>query len=267
MTLIPENGFRKKRAHRLCAFLFRWASLTKKLFPKSLTYSTYRLMQNLKYPPEERNIALDYDATASTNVKFWQNFVVLAQANGYNVYIVTARHPNRMEEPKLYFEHLVRGIIATSHKAKKAYCREIGLEIDIFIDDSPWNVYVNIDGSTPKSESFSLLNPDFGVEIANMLFPRNHPLTVRGYGFYFTDCYHEVPLIQQSFHRTKAGAYRAMRKFLVERSEEHYSQYKQEERRWRHDKKKPSGKRQKYWYGPFAYAKWAVKPATLYINE
>lgn len=218
-------------------------------------------MQNLKYPPERRNIALDYDATASTNIQFWQNFVVLAQASGYDVYIVTARHPNRIEEPTLYFGHLVRGVIATSHKAKKAYCREMGLEIDIFIDDSPWNVYVNIDGSAPKDEKASFLNPDFGVEIANMLFPRNHPLTIRGYGFYFTDCHYEVPLIQQSFHRTKAGAYRAMRKFLVARCEERIQRDRESPRKW--DKYKRSAR----WHSPFAHCKWAVQPATVYVNE
>jgi hypothetical protein len=223
-------------------------------------------MQNLKFPPDVRNIALDYDATASTNIKFWQNFVVLAQSNGYNVYIVTARHPNRIEEPTLYFGHLVRGVIATAHNAKKAYCREIGLEIDIFIDDSPWNVYVNIDGSTPKSEALSPLNPDFGTEIANLIFPRNHPLTIRGYGFYFTDCCYEVPLIQQSFHRTKAGAYRAMRKFLVERTEKHYTDYKTEPRKWGSYEDR-SSKREGHWYGALDHCKWAVMSATIYVNE
>lgn len=259
MTLNPENGIRQKRAQP-CAFLLRWA---KRLFPTSFKYSTYRLMQNLKYPPDRKNIALDYDATASTNIQFWQNFVVLAQANGYDVYIVTARHPNRIEEPKRYFEHLVKGVIPTSHKAKKAYCRSIGLEIDIFIDDSPWNVYVNIDGSTPVDEKASFLNPDFGVEIANMLFPRNHPLTIRGYGFFFTDCHHEVPLIRQSFHRTKAGAYRAMRKFLVERSEENYKHYKEGPRRHQIF----STKRSARWYGPFEHCLWEIRPDTVYVHE
>ena len=41
-------------------------------------------------------------------------------------------------------------------------------------------------------------------------------LVFEGFGFYYTDCTHEVPFILQSFHRTKAGAYAAMRKRLVE---------------------------------------------------
>ena len=243
------------------------ASLPKRLFHKSILYSTHRFMQNLQYPPERRNIALDYDATASTNIEFWQNFVVLAQASGYDVYIVTARHPNRIEEPKLYFEHLVKGIIPTSHKAKKAYCREIGLEIDIFIDDSPWNVYVNIDGSVPPIPNKSALEPDFGSDIASFIFPRNHPIKVRGFGFYYTDMHWEVPLIQRSFHRTKKGAYKAMRAFLTKEVEDHYNRYKTERRRWSDEKNKPSDKRQGRWHSPFAHSKWAIIPTVLEIHE
>lgn len=224
-------------------------------------------MQNLKYPPERRNIALDFDATASTNIPFWKNFVMMAHSQNYDVYIVTARHPNRIEEIEEHFKGIVRGIIATSHKAKQPFCQDMGLRMDIFIDDSPWNVYVNIDGTTPKFESLSFMHPDFGSDIANLIFPRNHPLTLRGFGFLFTDFHHEVPLIRQSFHRTKAGAYRAMRKFLIERSEAHYERYKTEERHYRHDRSKPSDKKKGRWYGPFEHCRWAILPDTLYINE
>jgi hypothetical protein len=34
MTLIPENGFRQKRAQQLCAFLFRWNGATRFSFDK-----------------------------------------------------------------------------------------------------------------------------------------------------------------------------------------------------------------------------------------
>jgi hypothetical protein len=224
-------------------------------------------MRNLQYPPERRNIALDFDATASTNIPFWKNFVVMAHSQNYDVYIVTARHANNIEEIKLHFEGIVRGIIATGHKAKLAFCRDMGLHIDIYIDDSPWNVYVNIDGSTPKFESLSFMHPDFGTDIANMIFPRNHPIRIRGYGFYYTDCYHEVPLIQQSFHRTKIGAYRAMREFLTKEVEEHYNRYKTEERRYRYDPKKPSDKRQGRWYGPFPHSKWKIMPYVMEIKD
>ena len=219
-------------------------------------------MDHLAYPVERRNIALDFDATASTNIPFWQHFVRMAHAQNYDVYIVTARHPNRIEEVKHHFEGLVKDIIATSHNAKQPFCQNMGLRIDIFIDDSPWNIYCNIDGSTPKFESLSFMHPDFGTAIADMIFPRNHPLKLRGYGFFFSDCEYEVPLIRQSFHRTKKGAYLAMRKFLTQGWEE-----------WRKSEVEfprmydGQSKRHDRHYGPYPHAIWAIRPDTLEVNE
>lgn len=221
-------------------------------------------MEHLKYPVERRTIALDYDATASTNIPFWQNFVSSADRAGYDVYIVTARHPNRIEEPTMYFSHLVKGIIATSHMAKLHYCKQIGLRIDIFIDDSPWNIYCNIDGFVPQTKELNFLDPNYGSAIAEMIFPRNHPLKLRGYGFYYTGCYHEIPPVLQSFHRTKAGAYRAMRKFLTEGVEAHWERHVTGKRR---NYPGARTKRNERWFGPFPHAKWSIEPATFELHE
>jgi hypothetical protein len=126
---------------------------------------------------------------------------------------------------------------------------------------------VNIDGSTPKFESLSFMHPDFGADIANMLFPRNHPIKIRGFGFYYTEMHWEVPLIQQSFHRTKKGAYKAMRAFLTKEVEDHYNRYKTERRRWSDKKNRPSDKKQGRWRSPFDHSKWAILPTLLEINE
>jgi hypothetical protein len=158
MKLIPEKGFGQ---------LSGWTKV--RALRKYLTYWKHRFMQNLKYPPERRNIALDYDETASTNIQFWKNFVVMAHSQNYDVYIVTARYENNIEEIKRHFDGVVRGIIATGHLAKKQFCLDMGLEIDIFIDDSPWTVYLNIDGTAPAVAKRSFLEPDFGSDIAKSL--------------------------------------------------------------------------------------------------
>jgi hypothetical protein len=44
------------------------------------------------------------------------------------------------------------------------------------------------------------------------------------YEFRYTDCYHEAPPWGISLHRTKAGAYRAMRKSLVDAFTEWYDE-------------------------------------------
>lgn len=222
-------------------------------------------MEHLAYPVERRNIALDFDATASTNLPFWKQFIRLANAANYDVYIVTARRENSIAEVRLHFEGLAKEVIGTGHQAKQPFCQDRGLRIDIWIDDSPWNVYCNIDGSTPKYESLSFMHYDFGEAIAEFVFPRNHPLKVRGYGFFYTDMHWEVPLIRQSFHRTKKGAYRAMRKFLEEQWNKHYEQYKTEPRRF--GRKETSRKKSGRWYGPFDHSKWAIKPDTIEIME
>jgi hypothetical protein len=216
-------------------------------------------VEGLVYPQDRLNIGIDYDATATTNIPFWQNFARMAQAANYDVYIVTARHPNRIEEPKLHFEGLVKGIIATSHKAKMPFCQDMGLRIDIAVDDSMWNWYVNIDGSTPKFESLSFMHPDFGAEIADLIFPRNHPLCLRGFGFYYTDMRWECPMVRHSFHRTKAGAYRAMRKFLVDEWNLKFDSYRNAPRL--------TAKRHGHWHRPFDHAKWGVFPDTIEVNE
>lgn len=223
-------------------------------------------MDQLVYPTERRTIALDFDATASTNIPFWQNFVKMATGAGYDVYMVTARSPDHLEEPKMHFGDIVKEIIATSHKAKLPFCQNRGLRIDIFIDDSPWNVYLNIDGSSPKFESLDAMHPDYGTDIANLIFPRNHSLKLVGYGFYYTDCKYEVPLIRKSFHRTKKGAYLAMRKFLQEAWDIHWAGYVNDRRKL-FDKYTCSQKRKGRWYGPFEHAEWAVMQCTFELHE
>lgn len=42
------------------------------------------------------------------------------------------------------------------------------------------------------------------------------------YQFLFTDCIPESAMATMSLHRTKAGAYRAMRKFIVDRYNKWY---------------------------------------------
>src|ERR1700751_769341 len=106
--MIPTRPEAKSHWRRF----FRLLDLpTKKSLHKSLTYWKHRFMHNLAYPHEERNIALDFDATASTNIDFWKNFVRMAHVNKYNVSIVTARHSNNIGEIQVHFEGLVRGII------------------------------------------------------------------------------------------------------------------------------------------------------------
>lgn len=215
-------------------------------------------MEGLVYPPKERPIiALDYDQTCTTNIQFWRNFCRLATLAGYDVMIVTARHPERLEEPKLYFEGVVSRIIATSHQAKLPFCKTLGISPAIWIDDQPWNVHLNINGTVPDFESMSALVPEFGKDIASYLFPKIAPILIKGYGFFYTDCRYEVSPLLHSFHRTKAGAYRAMRKHLLNVWEKERFQHGMLERKY---------KRMAI-FQPLRTAEWHIKPHVLEIHE
>lgn len=63
MTLIPENGFRQKRAQQLCAFLFRWDGATRFSFDKiaALLYLAERQCYG------EHGIPLTYDRLQNTH--------------------------------------------------------------------------------------------------------------------------------------------------------------------------------------------------------
>jgi len=62
MTLIPENGFRQKRAQQLCAFLFRWDGATRFSYDKiaALLYLAERQCYG------EHGIPLTYDQLQNT---------------------------------------------------------------------------------------------------------------------------------------------------------------------------------------------------------
>ena len=84
-------------------------------------------------------------------------------------------------------------------------------------------------------------------------------VVISGFGFFYTDCYHEVPLILQSFHRTKAGAYRAMRKRMLSDWEHGFARYIEGERRFK--------KRQCTWYSPLVHSQYRVRPHKIIVEE
>lgn len=86
---------------------------------------------------------------------------------------------------------------------------------------------------------------------------------IEGFGVYVETC--ECTYVH-THHRTKAGAYRAMRQLKLKRWAEHLDSWlwqervlKFEEDRW--------PKREKRWHCPFAYYKVTVQPARIEIYE
>ena len=75
-------------------------------------------------------IALDYDKTYTLDPIFWDCVVASAISAGHRVVCVTMRHP---------FESITMPcpVIYTRRKAKHPHMRDLGINVDVWIDDSP----------------------------------------------------------------------------------------------------------------------------------
>lgn len=84
------------------------------------------------------NIALDYDDTYTADPELWDDFCRMASDRGHHVYVVTCR-PEKLSPLKedLYVPMYSEDVFCTNHKAKRPFMEEEGINIDIWIDDSP----------------------------------------------------------------------------------------------------------------------------------
>ena len=83
------------------------------------------------------NISLDYDNTYTRDPIFWDLVVSSAKRHGHKVYVVTMRTPEEGEEVRRYLQDKVEMIVFTSRRAKKDYCSNLMISIDVWIDDMP----------------------------------------------------------------------------------------------------------------------------------
>jgi hypothetical protein len=84
-------------------------------------------------------IALDYDGTYTRCPGTWEALISAAQQNGHEVVVITARKPEQ-KVPEL----VGLQVYYTSGKAKKDYVDELGVFIDIWIDDAPWSILEDV---------------------------------------------------------------------------------------------------------------------------
>lgn len=84
-------------------------------------------------------IAVDYDKTFTTNKGFWLEFMIRAQELGWEVFIATQRHPEldwNEDFDQLEAWHDIKTYF-TDGKAKKQALEELGIYVDIWVDDMP----------------------------------------------------------------------------------------------------------------------------------
>jgi hypothetical protein len=93
------------------------------------------------------NISVDFDDTYTRDPAMWDSFIKLAQANGHTVYCVTMRGPWDMDRIEVVdsIGKLIGkdNCIFTAGKAKGKFCFDLGICIDVWIDDMPSAVNEN----------------------------------------------------------------------------------------------------------------------------
>jgi len=89
-------------------------------------------------------ISLDYDETYTRDPELWDNFITLLKQRGHTVYCVTMRFEEY--EGDIVKKNLlgkVDGIYFTARKAKQPFMFNLGICIDVWIDDMPGFVVGN----------------------------------------------------------------------------------------------------------------------------
>lgn len=88
------------------------------------------------------NIALDYDGTASRDVRAFMSIIDVLHACGHKVMIVTMRTPVEASAIPWALTQKVE-VFATSRKAKRQFMADRQIMVDIWIDDQPEFVYTD----------------------------------------------------------------------------------------------------------------------------
>lgn len=81
-------------------------------------------------------ISLDYDATYTRDPALWDAFVASATDAGHQVVCLTMRYPHEAVE-------MPCPVIYTSRKAKKPHAEDLGLAVDVWIDDTPGWIFAD----------------------------------------------------------------------------------------------------------------------------
>lgn len=100
-------------------------------------------------------IALDYDGTVTEDPDLWSEFVLRALIGNHDVRIVTFRAFTDASPDLTYFaERHNISIVYTGREAKKPFCRQIGWEPDVWIDDTPDLIVTGSDWSIEEYETW-----------------------------------------------------------------------------------------------------------------
>jgi hypothetical protein len=90
------------------------------------------------------NIAIDYDDTYTLAPCMWDDVIAEMRDKGHEVYLVTWRDGNNDEMRNEVLSDVqsikYENIHFTNLKAKRKYMEDLGIYIDVWIDDNPYAI-------------------------------------------------------------------------------------------------------------------------------
>lgn len=89
------------------------------------------------------NIAIDFDGTFDRDTGAWEAVIQVLRERGHQLFMVTSRSDDDKELVRRWAEcsGISRGrVICTSGAAKRWFCEQRGLKIDVWIDDDPSSI-------------------------------------------------------------------------------------------------------------------------------
>jgi len=103
--------------------------------------STQEILSNLALQNNTKNaikIAVDYDETITKDAYAWSQIMQLMHNLGMKVYVVTYRNNRESSDlDYLIASDFIESVVFTARHGKKAFCENLGIFIDIWIDDNP----------------------------------------------------------------------------------------------------------------------------------
>lgn len=89
------------------------------------------------------NFAIDFDGCADGDILLFRLMIEAMRASNHDVYIVTMRYPSVCGFVVECFNDIVNAIIPTSRMAKKKTTENLGVNIDVWMDDNPNAIYLD----------------------------------------------------------------------------------------------------------------------------
>lgn len=123
-------------------------------------------------PWRATTIAIDFDRTFTSDIDMWRHLIWVFFKRGHVVWLVTGRH-HTPENRQLVqgvvgspWGEFLTGSVFCDHRPKRDVTRELGIMIDVWIDDLPElighadrEVFAQLEAQQPIAETLPVLEP------------------------------------------------------------------------------------------------------------